>query len=52
MKRWQVMKVIADSGLRFKSRESKAYIDSRILVVRNPRIADVVERIGKVRLAE
>jgi hypothetical protein len=40
-----VMKAIAESGLRFNSKDAKVFIDGRILVVKNPRVADVVERI-------
>ena len=47
VKRWQVMKVLADRGLRFNSRDSKVYIDNRILVVANPRLADVIDRIDE-----
>jgi hypothetical protein len=45
VKRWQVMKVLADNDLRFNSKDAKEFIDSRILVVKNPRIVDVAERI-------
>jgi hypothetical protein len=45
VKLWQVMKLIADKGLRFSTKDAKVYIDTRILVVRNPRLADVIERI-------
>ena len=45
VKMWQIMKVLADSGLRFSNRDAKVYIDTRILIVRNPRISDVLERI-------
>jgi hypothetical protein len=45
VKRWQVMKVLADNDLRFNSKDAKVFIDGRILVVRNPRIAEVNERI-------
>ena len=45
VKRWQVIKTIADSGLRFNSKDAKAFIDWRILVVKNPRIVDVIEKI-------
>lgn len=44
-KRWQVMKGIADAGLRFNSKDAKTFIENRILVVKNPRLADVIERI-------
>ena len=49
VKRWQVMKVLADNDLRFNSKDAKVFIDSRVLVVKNPRIADVIERIGEER---
>ena len=49
VKRWQVMNVLADNGLRFNSKDAKELIESRILVVRNPRIVDVVERIEGLR---
>jgi hypothetical protein len=45
LKRWQVMKVLADNDLRFNSKDAKIFIDNRILVVKNPRIVDVIERI-------
>lgn len=44
-KRWEVMKVLADYGYKFRSEGSKSYIKSFILQVKNPRIADVIERI-------
>lgn len=44
-KRWEVMKVLADNGYKFQSEGSKAYIQSFILQAKNPRIADVQERI-------
>ena len=44
-KRWEVMKILADNGYKFHSEGSKAYIQSFILQARNPRIADVLERI-------
>ncbi|MFN2501193.1 MAG: hypothetical protein ABR530_04200 [Pyrinomonadaceae bacterium] len=47
IKRWEVMKLLAEGGLRFNSRDSKVYIDSRILVSRNPRLTDVSERIDE-----
>jgi hypothetical protein len=49
VKRWQVMKIVADSGLRFKSKNAKAFMDGRILAARNPRIVDVIERIEDER---
>ena len=44
-KRWEVMKVLADNGYRFNTKDSKIYIQNRILQVKNPRVADVIERI-------
>lgn len=44
-KRWQVMKILADNGYRFNDRDSKVYIQNRVLQAKNPRLADVVERI-------
>jgi hypothetical protein len=49
VKRWQVMKVLADNNLRFNSKDAKVFIDGRILVVRNPRVVDVIERIEEER---
>lgn len=39
------MKVLADYGYKFRSEGSKSYIKAFILQVKNPRIADVIERI-------
>jgi hypothetical protein len=44
-KRWAVMKVLAGNGYKFQSEDSKYYIQSRILQAKNPRVADVIERI-------
>lgn len=44
-KRWEVMKILADKGLKFNTKDAKIYIQNRILQVKNPRVADVVERI-------
>ena len=44
-KRWQLMKVLADYGYKFNTKDSKIFIQNRILQTKNPRIADVVERI-------
>ena len=44
-KRWEVMKVLADYGYKFQSEDSKYYIQNRILQAKNPRAADVIERI-------
>lgn len=49
VKRWQVMKVLADNDLRFNSKDAKTFIDDAILIVRNPRIMDVIERIEEER---
>ena len=49
VKRWQVMRVLADNDLRFNSKDAKGFIDGRILVVKNPRIADVMERVEEER---
>jgi len=45
VKRWAVMKVLADYGYKFQSEGSKVYIKTFILQAKNPRIADVIERI-------
>ncbi len=44
-KRWAVMKVLADYGYKFNTKDSKIYIQNRILQAKNPRVADVIERI-------
>ena len=44
-KRWTVMKVLADAGYRFNTKETFVYIQNRILQAKNPRVADVIERI-------
>ena len=44
-KRWEVMKVLADHDFRFNSKDSKIYIQNRILQAKNPGIEDVIERI-------
>ncbi len=44
-KRWAVMKILADYGYKFQSEGSKAYIKAFILQAKNPRVADVIERI-------
>jgi hypothetical protein len=48
VKRWQVMKLLAGNDLRFNSKDAKNFIDDRILIVTNPRINDVIERIGEM----
>ena len=45
-KRWEVMKILAESGYKFNTKDSKIYIQSRILQAKNPRAADVIERIA------
>ena len=49
VKRWQVIKVVADAGFRFNSKDAKTFIENRILVVKNPRLADVMERMEEER---
>ncbi len=44
-KRWEVMKVLADFGIKFNTKDSFIYIQNHILQAKNPRIADVIERI-------
>jgi hypothetical protein len=44
-KRWAVMKALAENGYRFNDRDSKVYIQNRILQAKNPRLVDVIERI-------
>lgn len=41
------MKVLADYGYKFNTKDSKIYIQNRILQAKNPRVADVIERIEK-----
>ena len=48
-KRWEVMKVLAEHGFRFNTKDSQIYIQNRILQVKNPRIADEIERIEAER---
>ena len=45
VKRWKVVKVLADHGYRFNTKDSQIYIQNRILQAKNPRVADVIERI-------
>ena len=49
VKRWAVMKVLADYGYRFNTKDSKIYIKSKILQAKNPRVVDVVERIIELK---
>jgi len=44
-KRWAVIKVLAYYGYRFNTKDSKIYIQNLILQTKNPRVADVIERI-------
>jgi transposase-like protein len=44
-KRWEVMRVLADNGYKFNTKDAQIFIQNRILQVKNPRIADVIERI-------
>ena len=44
-KRWAVMKVLADAGYKFNTKDSQIHIQNRILQAKNPRIVDVIERI-------
>ncbi len=49
VKRWKVMKVLAENNFRFNSKDSKIYIQNQILQTKNPRIEDVVERINALK---
>ncbi len=44
-KRWEVMKVLADYGYKFNTKDSFIFIQNRILQAKNPRVVDVIERI-------
>jgi hypothetical protein len=44
-KRWEVMKILADYDYKFNTKDSKVFIQNRILQAKNPRVADVIERI-------
>ena len=44
-KRWAVMKILADAAYKFNTKDSQIYIQNRILQAKNPRVADVIERI-------
>ena len=48
-KRWDIMKVLAEYGYRFNTKDSKTFIEDKILQVKNPRIADVIERIESLK---
>ncbi len=45
VKRWTVMKVLADYDYRFNTKDSFIFIQNRILQAKNPRVIDVIERI-------
>jgi hypothetical protein len=49
-KRWEVMKILSDSGYKFNSKDSQIFIQNRILQVKNPRVVDVIERIADENL--
>jgi hypothetical protein len=44
-KRWMIVKILADFGFRFNTKDAQIYIENRILQTKNPRAADVIERI-------
>lgn len=48
-KRWAVMKILAEYGYRFNRKDSKVFIEDKILQVKNPRPADVIERIRQLK---
>ncbi len=48
-KRWEIMKILAEHGYRFNTKDSKIFIESRILQVKNPRPIDVIERIEALK---
>ncbi len=45
VKRWAVMKVLADYGYKFNTKDAKIHIQNQILQAKNPRVADVIARI-------
>lgn len=49
-KRWEVMKILADYGYKFNTKDAKTFIQKRILQVKNPRAANVIERIEEEKL--
>ena len=49
IKRWAVMKLLAGYGYRFNTKDSKVFIEDKILQVKNPRPADVIERIQELK---
>ena len=48
-KRWAVMKVLAEHGYKFTTKDAKIFIQTRILQAKNPRVSDVIERIEEER---
>jgi len=44
-KRWNAMKILADYGYKFRSEAMKFWLERRFLQTKNPRAADVIERI-------
>ena len=44
-KRWAVVKVLANYGYKFNTKDSQIYIQNQILQAKNPRVANVIERI-------
>jgi hypothetical protein len=49
-KRWEIMKILADAGYKFNTKDAQIYIQNRILQAKNPRAADVLERIEAEKL--
>jgi hypothetical protein len=49
VKRWEIMKILADADLRFNTKDAKIHIQNRILQAKNPRAADVLERIEELK---
>jgi hypothetical protein len=45
VKRWAIMKILADHDFRFNTKEAQIFIQNRLLQAKNPRAVDVVERI-------
>jgi hypothetical protein len=50
-KRWNVMKILADYGYKFRSEGMKVWIQSQILQTKNPRAVDVIERIEAEKIS-
>lgn len=49
VKRWDVMKILAERGYRFNTKDSKIFIQNYILQAKNPRAVDVIERIEALK---